>query len=189
MLTKLQPCGFHRIIISKTWMASCQWALQIPQSRDHLVRTWSVGLSPFFNAHALIWWHCQLLLDFSFSHQALSAFSVFTHNLQVRVPRNCSHLLCFPSSFPVYISWLQGQPRCPWLPIHILSQIPSVPIRALSTVCPPSDALKTHGSRHFNKCIILPGSLPLGISDTENSSLPPNCPAISSRGVYSTLLP
>lgn len=47
MLTKLQPCDFHRTFISKTWVASCQWALQTPQSRDHLVRTCSVGLSPF----------------------------------------------------------------------------------------------------------------------------------------------
>lgn len=54
---------------------------------------------------------------------------------------------------------------------------------------PPSDTLKTHGSRHFTKCIILPGGLLLGISDTENSSLLPNCPAVSSRGIHSTLLP
>lgn len=86
MLTKLQPCGFHRIIISKTRTASCQWALQTPQSRNHLVRTCSFGLSSLFSSHALIWWHCQLLLDFSFSHQASSAFSVFTHDLQVRGP-------------------------------------------------------------------------------------------------------
>lgn len=37
--------------------------------------------------------------------------------------------------------------------------------------------------------IILPSGLLLGILDTENNSQLPNCPAISSRGVHSTLLP
>lgn len=61
--------------------------------------------------------------------------------------------------------------------------------QSLAPPCPPSDALKTHGSQHFTKHIILPSSLLLGISDTGNSILLSYCSVISPRGVHSSLLP
>lgn len=110
-----------------------------------------------------------------------------THDLQARCPGCCSHLLLLPKQLS---SLYLMAPRISQVSMtsHLHFQPDLFCSQFLSSVYPPSDALKTHGSQHFTKYTILPSSLFLGISDIGNGILISNCSAISPRGVHSPLL-